>query len=99
MLLTVDVGNLSGLLAANLVQPIADAALASLIPNRLRDLQGRWFGFTKRIRAIAYAKDRVAPADVATMEALSGPKFKGKVCARASTNVQNLSLLSARTRH
>lgn len=96
VILTVDVGNLTRLVSENLVQPISDPGLDALVPASLRDPEGRWFGLTKRIRVIAYAKDRVKAEDVASMDALTGPRFKGKLCVRSSSNIYNLSMMAAR---
>ena len=43
---------------------------------------------------IYYAKDRV-PNPPQTYEALADPAYEGKICIRTSSNVYNLSLMSA----
>lgn len=96
VILTVDVGNLTRLAQDGLTQAVSDDSLAKAIPAAVRDPQGQWFGLTKRYRVIAYAKDRVRPEEVATMDALAQPRFRGKVCARSSTNIYNLSMMAAR---
>jgi len=96
VILMVDVGNLSALAKEGLVQPANAPELDALVPERLRDPQGQWYGLSRRLRVIAYAKDRVRPEEVASLDALTGPRFKGKLCARSSTNVYNLSMLAAR---
>jgi iron(III) transport system substrate-binding protein len=48
-----------------------------------------------RARVIAYAKDRVQPAEVPTYESLAEPKWKGRICVRSSSNIYNLSLMGA----
>jgi iron(III) transport system substrate-binding protein len=94
VIITVDAGNLWKLTQENLLQPAASPTLTAAVPANLRDPEGRWFGFSKRLRVIVYAKDRVQPEDVATLAALTGPRFKKKLCARTSTQVYNQSMLA-----
>lgn len=96
VILTVDAGNLWRLTQAQMLQPVASEAIAAAVPANLRDPEGRWVGLSKRARVIVYAKDRIKPEAVATYDALAKPALKGKICARSSTNVYNLSLLAAR---
>jgi iron(III) transport system substrate-binding protein len=96
IVITVDAGNLWKFAEAGILQPVASPTLEAAIPANLRDPQGRWFGVAKRARVIAYAKDKVKPADIARFDDLAKPGFKGRVCARPSTNVYNLSLMAAR---
>lgn len=96
VILTVDAGNLTRLASEGLTQAITDERLAMAIPAAVRDPQGQWFGLTKRFRVIAYAKDRVRADEVSSMDALAGPRFRGRVCARSSTNIYNLSMMAAR---
>lgn len=95
VVITVDAGNLDRLVEANLLQSVHTPVLDA-VPAHFRDAEGRWFGFLKRARVIVYAKGVVDPAQVASMDALAGPAFTGKVCARTSTNLYNLSLMAAR---
>jgi iron(III) transport system substrate-binding protein len=68
--------------------------LESRIPSHLRHPEGHWFGFSQRARIIFYAKDRV-PNPPQTYAALADPEWKGRICIRSSSNVYNLSLMSA----
>jgi iron(III) transport system substrate-binding protein len=99
IIITVDAGNLWKLTQENLLQPAASPTLTAAVPAHLRDPEGRWFGFSKRLRVIVYAKDRVKPEDAATLAALTGPRFKEKLCARTSTQVYNQSLLAGMIEH
>lgn len=94
VIITVDSGNLWKLTQENLLQPAVSPALTAAVPAHLRDPEGRWFGFSKRLRVIVYAKDRVQPGEAATLAALAGPRFKKKICARTSTQVYNQSTLA-----
>ena len=95
VVITVDGGNLDRLVEANLLQPATSPTLEA-VPAQFRDPQNRWFGFLKRARVIIYAKGVVDPAQIASMDSLATPAFKGKVCARTSTNLYNLSMMAAR---
>ncbi len=95
VVITVDAGNLDRLVEANLLQPATSPALDA-VPAQFRDPQNRWFGFLKRARVLIYAKGVVDPAQLTSMDTLATPAFKGKVCARTSTNLYNLSMMAAR---
>src|SRR5690606_34069145 len=60
-----------------------------------RQAEGRWFGFSRRARVIAYDKEKVQPDEVASYEQLAGPRFRGRLCIRSSDNVDNQSTLAA----
>ena len=90
-----DAGTIWRAQDAGLLQPLTNAALESRIPAQLRDPEGRWFGFSRRARVIAYDKAKVRPEEVANYEQLAGPRFKGKLCVRSSDNVYNQSTLAA----
>jgi iron(III) transport system substrate-binding protein len=95
LLLTVDVGRLLRAQEAGLLQPVDSAVLHAAIPAQYRDPQGYWFGLSLRARVIVYARDRVSADQLATYEALTDPKWKGKICVRSSSNVYNQSLVAA----
>ena len=95
VVITVDAGNLDRLVDADLLQP-AHSPTLDAVPAHFRDEQNRWFGFLKRARVIVYAKGVVDPAQLVSMDTLATPAFKGKVCARTSTNLYNLSMMAAR---
>jgi iron(III) transport system substrate-binding protein len=95
VLITVDAGRLWRAEQEGLFQPVNSAILDSRVPASFREPGGHWFGFSMRARVIAYARDRVKPADVATYESLAEPKWKGRICVRSSSNIYNLSLMGA----
>jgi len=95
VLMTVDAGRLWRAEQAGLFQPIQSKVLDERIPANLRHPDGLWFGFSMRARPIFYAKGRVDPATLQDYESLADPRHKGKVCIRSSSNVYNLSLMSA----
>lgn len=96
LVVTADAGNLYRLKAADLLQPIMTPALEAAVPAKLHDPQGYWWGFSKRARVIVYRKGAIDPATIASMDDLTSPALRGKVCARSSSNVYNLSMLAAR---
>ena len=96
LVVAADAGNLWRMQDAELLQPATSEALERDVPSRLHDPQGHWWGFSKRVRVIIYRKDVVQPADIASMDDLASPRYRGQVVARSSTNTYNLSLLAAR---
>jgi len=96
LIVAADAGNLWRVQDAGLLQPVVTEALSNNVPARLHDSDGNWWGFSKRARIIVYRKDAVAPEEVASMDDLASPRFRGQVIARSSTAVYNLSLLSSR---
>ncbi|HRO09944.1 extracellular solute-binding protein [Amaricoccus sp.] len=92
--LTVDAGRIWLADRDGLLQPVESAVLEERIPAHLRHPDGKWFGLSQRARVILYAKDRVENPPQ-TYEALADPAYKGKICIRSSSNVYNLSLMSA----
>ncbi len=95
VLLTVDAGRLWRAQDAGIFQPIKSDVLEQRVPSALRDPDGNWFGFSRRARVFAYAKDRVDPATLSTYEDLADPKWQGKILVRSSSNVYNQSLVGA----
>lgn len=99
VLVTVDAGRLWRAEQMGLFQPVKTALLDARIPASLRQPEGLWFGFSTRARVIVYAKDSVKPGEIGSYEDLADPKWKGKVCMRSSSNMYNLSLMSALIEH
>ncbi|MEG3957203.1 Fe(3+) ABC transporter substrate-binding protein [Microcoleus sp. herbarium2] len=93
--LTVDGGRLWRAKQAGILQPVSSQVLTSAIPASLRDPQGFWFGLSRRARVIVYNKSKVNPAQLSTYEALTEPRWKGKILVRSSTNIYNQSLVGA----
>ena len=95
VIMTVDAGNLDRLVDADLLQPTTSPVLAG-VPARFRDPGNRWYAFAKRARVIIYQKGGIDPATIASMDDLATPRLHGMICVRPSSNLYNLSLLSAR---
>ena len=93
--ITVDAGRLWRAEQFDLFQPLDSPVLNARIPAQLRTPAGTWFGFSNRARVIAYNRKTVRPEEVATYEDLAHPRFKGRICIRASNHVYNLSLMAS----
>lgn len=95
VLLTVDAGRLWRADEAGLFQPVSTEVLDTRVPAHLRHPEGNWFGLTKRVRVIAYARNRVDPSELSTYEALAWPKWRRRILVRSSSNVYNQSLVGS----
>lgn len=95
VLITVDAGRLVRAKEKGLLQPIQSGFLEKTIPANLRDQDNTWFGLTKRARVIVYDKEKVQSEDLSTYEALTDPKWRGKLLIRSSGNIYNQSLLAS----
>lgn len=96
LIVAADAGNLYRLQEAGLLQPVSTAALEASVPQRLREADGYWWGFSKRARVIIYRKGDIDPQSVTSMDDLAAARFRDQICARSSSNVYNLSMLAAR---
>ncbi|MAM71330.1 MAG: Fe(3+) ABC transporter substrate-binding protein [Gammaproteobacteria bacterium] len=94
MLYTVDAGYLWTAADRGLLAPLESEVLQNNIPAHLRDPQGRWFGLSVRARTIVYARDRVEPSELSSYEALTEPRWQGRLCLRTSKEVYNMSLVA-----
>jgi iron(III) transport system substrate-binding protein len=99
VLVTVDAGRLWRAEQLGLFQPVKSALLDTRIPASFREPNGLWYGFSLRARVIAYNKARVKAGELMTYEDLAGPRWKGRVCMRSSSNIYNLSLMGALIDH
>jgi iron(III) transport system substrate-binding protein len=93
--ITVDAGNLWRAEQAGIWQSAPSNLLTSAIPENLRHPNNFWFGFSKRVRAIMYNKDKVNPSELSTYEDLASDKWKGKIVIRSSNNIYNQSLVAS----
>jgi len=95
VLITVDAGRLWRAEEAGILQPATSAVLEERIPASLRHPEKKWFGLSKRLRGVVYARDRVDPTEITTYEDLADPRWQGRICIRSSTNVYNQSLVAS----
>ena len=96
VLVTVDAGRLWRAEQAGILEaaPELDAQIDTL-PSALVHPGKAWFGFSTRVRGIAYAVDRVDPSQITDFLDLADPAYAGRICVRSSDNVYNQSLLAA----
>ena len=95
LLVTVDGANLQQALAEDLLQPLSSPAVASSVPAKLRDGEGRWTALTTRARTIMRSTERLAEDDApATYAELGDPRFEGRLCLRTSDSVYNSSFVA-----
>ncbi|MDQ0252761.1 iron(III) transport system substrate-binding protein [Evansella vedderi] len=93
--ITADAGNLHVAKMDDLFQTIESEVLFNNIPENLRDADNQWFGLTQRARVFVYAKDRVDPSELSTYEAITGPEWEGRLLARTSENMYNISIMAS----
>jgi len=99
LVMTVDIANLTQIVAAGVIQPVASDVLRAAIPAQLRSPDDLWFALTTRARVIYASRDRVADGEVTTYEDLASAKWAGRICTRSGTHNYNLALLSAMIAH
>lgn len=95
VIITVDSGRLWRADQEGLFASSQSDFLNERIPASMRHPQGDWYGISSRARVLVYAKDRVTEGELSGYESLADPAFKGRVCARSSGNIYNISLLAA----
>jgi len=95
LLITVDAGRLWRADQAGLLQPVNSDILDERIPEHLQHPDNHWFGFSKRARVIVYNVDDGAPEGLENYEDLADPAYEGTICIRSSSNIYNISLMSA----
>ena len=95
VIVTVDAGRLWRAEQEGLFQPFESETLTANVPAGMRDPNGNWYGLASRARVIVYAEDRVDEGELEGYESLADPAFEGRICARSSGNIYNISLLSA----
>ncbi len=99
LFLTADAGNLASAQAMGLFQPVSSPLIDAAVPAQYRDPEGYWVGLGVRARPIFYVGGKVDPKELSTYEALTDPKWKGRILVRSSNNIYNQSLLAALIHH
>lgn len=94
VLITTDVGRLVRAKQLGVTQVNVDEVVNSTVPAYLRDEDAHWTALTLRARPIMYAKERVKPASLSTMQELTSEQWKNRVCIRSSNNIYNQSMIS-----
>jgi iron(III) transport system substrate-binding protein len=99
VVITVDASRLQRAEEEGLFAPVDYSSIAEGVDERFIDPQGYWVGFALRTRVIAYAEDRVDPADISDYMDLADPRWQGRICIRSSDNAYNQSLLASIIAH
>lgn len=99
ILITADAGRLVKADSLGLLQSVESQVLNDNIPANLRDVSGKWFGFTKRARVVVYNPSVTDVNELSTYEALTNEKWLGKIVVRSSSNLYNQSLLASIISH
>jgi iron(III) transport system substrate-binding protein len=94
VVLTVDIGNLTGAKERGLSQPITTTSIER-VPAELRDTDGDWVALSLRARVFYVSKDRV-DATALTYEDIAKPEWKGRLCTRAGDHAYNIGLIASR---
>jgi iron(III) transport system substrate-binding protein len=95
LLLTTDVGRLYRAKQQGLTQVISESEAIAKLPNNFRDEQGHWLSLSLRARPIMASADVVASQSITTLEDLTKPEWKGRVCIRSSSNIYNQSMVAS----
>jgi len=99
VIITVDASRLQRAEEAGLFAQTDFSSFASGVSDRFIDPDGYWLGFTLRTRVIAYAEDRVDPAEITSYMDLADARWQGRICIRSSDNAYNQSLLASIIAH
>lgn len=99
VVITVDAARLHRAEQAGLFAQTDFSTIAAGVPDRFVDPDGYWVGFALRARVIAYAEDRVDPAEISSYMDLADPRWQGRICIRSSDNAYNQSLLASIITH
>ena len=99
IVMDVDIANLARVAEAGVLQPVDSAVMKEVVPADLRSPEDLWYALTTRARVVYASKDRVADGEITTYEALTDPKWEGRICSRSGLHNYNLALLSAVIAH
>ncbi|WP_192036034.1 Fe(3+) ABC transporter substrate-binding protein [Halomonas sp. YLGW01] len=99
IMMTVDAGRLWRAEEEDIFAPVDSALLDERLPEAMHHPEGKWFGFSQRVRAIFYNPEAIDPSEISTYEALADPSLEGRVCIRSSNNIYNQSLLASMIAH
>lgn len=99
IMMTVDAGRLWRGEQDDIFDSIESDVLNERLPEAMRHPEGKWFGFSQRMRAIYYNRANADPSEVDSYEDLAESQFEGNVCIRSSNNIYNQSLLASLIEH
>ncbi|MCL7942145.1 Fe(3+) ABC transporter substrate-binding protein [Halomonas sp. ATCH28] len=99
VMITVDAGRLWRGEQEDIFASVESEVLDERLPDYMRHPEGKWFGFSQRVRAIFIDPTEVDAGEITSYEDLADPKFEGQVCIRSSNNIYNQSLLASLIAH
>ncbi|RTQ98935.1 Fe(3+) ABC transporter substrate-binding protein [Halomonas nitroreducens] len=99
VMMTVDAGRLWRAEQEDIFAEVESEVLAERLPEAMRHPEGKWFGFSQRVRAIFYNPEAIGADEIASYEDLAAPRFEDEVCIRSSNNIYNQSLLASMIAH
>ena len=94
VIMLVDAARINNAARAGLLAPIQSKQLVEDVPKKFRDPSNRWFGLTRRVRAIIINPSKIQAGSIKSYADLAKPEFKGKLCLRKRKNVYNQSLVA-----
>lgn len=99
VMITVDAGRLWRGEQEDIFASVESEVLNERLPDYMRHPEGKWFGFSQRVRAIFIDPSEVDADAITRYEDLADPQFEGQVCIRSSNNIYNQSLLASLIAH
>ncbi|MGM0982530.1 MAG: Fe(3+) ABC transporter substrate-binding protein [Pseudomonadota bacterium] len=99
VMVTVDAGRLWRGEQEEIFASVESEVLNERLPDYMRHPEGKWFGFSQRVRAIFIDPTEVDADEITSYEDLADPRFEGQVCIRSSNNIYNQSLLASLVAH
>ncbi|GED23624.1 Fe(3+) ABC transporter substrate-binding protein [Halomonas halmophila] len=99
VMMTVDAGRLWRAEQEGIFASVVSESLKERLPDSMRHPEGKWFGFSQRVRAIFYNPDEVDASKLTSYEDLADPRYEGQICIRSSNNIYNQSLLASMIAH
>lgn len=94
VIILVDAARIQSAADQDLLRPLRSELLRSQVPSDYRDPAGRWFGVTRRVRAIVSNPQRVDSDLIRQYSDLASPRLRGELCLRKRENVYNQSLVA-----
>ncbi|MBO0345793.1 Fe(3+) ABC transporter substrate-binding protein [Roseibium limicola] len=98
VMLTVDIGRLSGAKDLGITAPIPAEQLEGTVPAEFQDPDGAWIGLTSRARIVYASRERVEQ-DSIDYEDLADPKWRGRICTRSGQHDYTLGLIASMIAH
>ena len=97
--LTVDIARLDELVQKDLTQAVDSELLEENIPAEYRHPEGKWFGLTRRVRAIYTSEERVEEGAITSYEDLADERWDDRICTRSGKHPYNVALISSMIAH